>query len=122
MKEALLFTRILFFCHFLHLHATKYGCHIYIYLNILAGAFGFYFSQNVYNIVISSDLPARAHVAKIYVMEDLNTQEEIACTIISPPDGAAENASPSSYFAVHQHNYSIYLTLQIPGKNFIFKK
>ena len=95
---------------------------IVMYLNIFAGAFGFYFSQNVYNVVISSDLPAGSHVAKIYVMEDVNTQEEISCAIIPPLDGSAENASPSSYFAVHQRNYSIYLTRQVPGKHFTFQK
>ena len=91
---------------------------IVLYLNILVGVFGFYFSQNVYSVAISSDLPTGSHVAKIYVMEDLNAQEEIACAIISSSDGTAENTSPSSYFAVHQHNYSIYLTQQVPGKHF----
>ena len=91
---------------------------IAMYLNILVGVFGFYFSQNVYSVTISSDLPTGSHVAKIYVMEGLNTQEEIACAIRSSLDGTAGDTSPASYFAVHQHNYSIYLTQQIPGKHF----
>ena len=95
---------------------------IVVNLNISVGAFGFYFSQNEYSVTISSELPTRSHVAKIYVMEDINTREEIACAITSPLDGTAQNVSPSTYFAVHQHNYSIYLTRQLPGKHFTLLK
>ena len=81
------------------------------------GVLGFYFSQDLYSIRIPSDLLVGSPVTKVYVMKDLNSQEDVTCTIFSSFYGdSADNVSPTSYFAFHQQNHSIYLTHQVSGK------